>query len=157
MIHLFLIDNELIPTLDYPDRYLRPFQNIVPNTDLNGVCLLVEFGEPKYFKMTYARIQNTTEAHKDHVYIVARFDHTKFPQMEGYVERRVMPELEKTLDEIEEIFYLDLDDQFEEYDEERGLGLTLYVYNGDTDGINAAVSGWMRNNMIGGVDDGPFT
>lgn len=157
MIHLFIIDNVELPDLNYAYRYLAPFTHIIPYSDLNGTCLLADMEKSKYFKLVYARVQNDNENHKDRVYIVARFDHSKFPRMEGYVERRVMPDLDRVLDEIEEMFGLELENQLDAYDEERDLGQTIYIYNADTDGINAAVSGWLRETIMAEVmeDDTP--
>ena len=143
MIHLFLVDSVGDPNVnDHIDikGYLGHWPEVINVEEIEGDGKILSGINREPFTMAYLRLQNATTKYEGKVYIAVRANYSRFPEIEGYIERRVIPVIGEILDELVTTFHLDNGVRHDHYSELNNTQYALYVYDADTDAISDVVS-----------------
>lgn len=148
MIHMFLIDSVGDPDITQLPEYIGFWPEVVKLEELYGEGYILGGINRDPFTLAYLRLQNDTDKYEGKLYFAVRVDYSRFPAVEGYIERRVIPVIGKILDELCPRFgTLGAGERFDHYDGIRDIQYALYVYNADTNVINHVVSEIKRSTL----------
>lgn len=149
MIHMFLIDSVGNPSVDFLKEYLGHWPEVINLDEIVGDGYTLDGIKRDPFTMAYLRLQNDTAKYEGKLYFAVRVDYSRFPAMEGYIERRVIPVIGEILDELCPTFgTIGEGQRFDHFNPVLDTQYALYVYSADTDQINHAVSEIKRHNTM---------
>lgn len=149
MIHMFLIDSVGNPDVNQLQEYLGHWPEVIQVDELVGEGYMLDGIKRDPFTLAYLRLQNDSAKYEGKIYFAVRADYSRFPQIEGYIEHRVIPVIGEILDELCPTFgTIGEGERHDHFSEVRNTQYALYIYNADTNVINHAVSEIKRKNTM---------